>query len=85
MEFTDEKGNPLKPTVVTLDEIINKPSWGEDDIALLIENEHMLDDETKEKLGLIEIKPATPEEVEAQTKELKKKKTTQTKVAKDKQ
>lgn len=73
MELTDQAGNPIRPKVVTLEEIIAKKTWGEDDIELLIAYQDSLDDETLERLGIMEVVPKTAEEVERETKELKKK------------
>jgi len=73
--LTDELGNPLQPKVVTLEEIINKPSWDSEDVELLVANQHLLDDMVLAKLGILEeIKPLSAEVVAEQTKELKKKK-----------
>ena len=73
--LTDEMGNPLQPKVVTLEEIVNKPSWDSEDVELLVANQHMLDDEVLVKLGIMEeIKPLPAEVVAEQTKALKKKK-----------
>jgi hypothetical protein len=75
MMLTDEMGNPLHPKVVTLDEIVNKPSWDSEDVEFLVANQHLLEDEVLAKLGILEeIVPLKPEEVEVKTKELKKKK-----------
>lgn len=76
MMLTDKDGNPLEPKVVTLDEIVAKPSWDSDDIDLLVANEHMLDDEVRARLGIVDIVPATPDEVEKKTKTISKKKPT---------
>lgn len=81
MELTDQAGNPIRPKVVTLEEIIAKETWGEDDIELLIAYQDGLDDETLERLGIMEIKPKTPDEVEEETKAIKNKKAVVKKVA----
>ena len=75
MMLTDELGNPLKPKVVTLEEIVNKPSWDSDDVEFLVANQHLLDDEVLAKIGILEeVKPLPAEEVAEQTKKLQKKK-----------
>ena len=75
MMLTDEMGNPLRPKVVTLDEIVNKPSWDSEDVEFLVANQQLLDDEVLVKLGIMEeIKPLPAEVVAEQTKALKKKK-----------
>lgn len=73
MELTDKDGNPIRPKVVTLEEIIAKKTWVQDDIDLLLAYVDSLDDDTLERLGVKEIEPKTPEEVEQETKEIKKK------------
>lgn len=74
MELTDEAGNPLQPKVVTLEEIEAKETWHEEDIELLVAHVDALQDETLERLGLVEVEPKTPEEVAAETAILKKSK-----------
>jgi hypothetical protein len=75
MMLTDEYGNPLRPKVVTLDEVVNKPSWDSEDVEFLVAHQHLLDDEVLVKLGIMEeIKPLPAEVVAEQTKALKKKK-----------
>jgi hypothetical protein len=53
------------PRVVTIEEIVNKPSWNSEDVEFLVEHQDLLDDETLEKLGIQEIVPLTLKEVEA--------------------
>jgi hypothetical protein len=60
---------------VTIEEIVNKPSWNSQDVEFLVEHQDHLDDETLEKLGIIEVKPLTLAEIEA----LNKKKPTKAK------
>ena len=72
MELTDEQGNPLRPKVVTLEEIEAKETWHEEDIELLVAHVDSLSDETLERLGLVEVEPKTPEEVAEETAILKK-------------
>ncbi len=81
MELTNEDGSPLAPKVVTLEEIAAKDTWVQEDIDLLIAYQDSLDDETLERLGIIEIEPKSADEVEQETKELKKKKPVVKKVA----
>lgn len=54
-----------QPKVVTLEEIVNKPSWDSADVEFLVEHQDLLDDETLQELGIVEIKPLSPKEVEA--------------------
>lgn len=63
------------PQVVTIEEIVNKPSWDSRDVEFLVEHEHLLDDETLEKLGIKEIEPLTAEEVRKETEKIKKTRT----------
>lgn len=84
MELTDEQGNPLRPKVVTLEEIEAKETWREEDIELLVANLDALQDETLERLGLVEPEPKTAEEVAAETALLKKAKRVVKKVVKKK-
>jgi len=72
MELTDEQGNPLRPKVVTLEEIEAKATWGDEDIELLVANIDYLQDETLERLGIVEVEPLTAEEVKAETSVIKK-------------
>lgn len=81
MELTNEDGSPLQPKVVTLEEIAAKETWVEEDIELLVAYQDSLDEETRERLGIVEVEPKTAEEVKAETKELKKKKAPAKKVA----
>jgi len=75
MMLTDELGNPLKPKVVTLEEIVNKPSWDSEDVEFLVANQQLLDDEVLAKIGILEeVKPLPAEVVAEQTKKLQKKK-----------
>jgi hypothetical protein len=73
MQLTNQDGSPMVPKLVTLEEIIAKPSWEQEDIDLLIAYQDSLDDETLERLGIIEIKPKSPSEVEQETAAIKKK------------
>jgi len=57
---------------VTIEEVVNKPSWDSQDVEFLVEHQDMLDDETLEKIGIVEVKPLTPKEVEAINKPKKK-------------
>jgi tRNA nucleotidyltransferase (CCA-adding enzyme) len=74
MELTDKDGNPIRPKLVTLEEIVAKKTWQQEDIDLLIQYQDSLDDETLERLGIVEVAPKTAEEVAKETSELKKKK-----------
>jgi len=62
----------LEPRVVTLEEVVNKPEWDSADVEFLVQHEHMLDDETLEKLGITEPVPMTPAEVQKETDLIKK-------------
>lgn len=53
------------PKVVTIEEIVNKPSWDSNDVEFLVEHQELLDDETLERIGIKEIAPLSPKEVEA--------------------
>lgn len=82
MELTNEDGTPLQPKVVTLEEIEAKTTWGEEDIELLVANVDALQDETLERLGLVEVEPKTASEVKAETAVIKKTKKVVKKVKK---
>jgi len=64
----------LEPKVVTLEDVVNKPEWDSADVEFLVEHEHMLDEETLEKLGITEPVPMSPVEVQKQTDAIKKSK-----------
>jgi hypothetical protein len=53
---------------VTIEEIVNKPSWDSQDVEFLVEHQDHLDDETLEKLGIVEVKPLSLPEIEALNK-----------------
>jgi hypothetical protein len=53
---------------VTLEEIVNKPSWDSQDVEFLVEHQDQLEDEVLEKLGIIEIEPLSLKEIEALNK-----------------
>ena len=52
------------PKVVTIEEIVNKPSWDSSDVEFLVEHQDLLDDETLERIGIKEIAPLSPKEIE---------------------
>ena len=64
----------LEPKVVTLEDVVNKPEWDSADVEFLVMHEHMLDEETLEKLGITEPVPMSPVEVQKQTDAIKKSK-----------
>lgn len=68
-----------RPQVVTIEEIVNKGSWDSRDVEFLVEHEHLLDDETLTKLGIIEIKPLSEKEVKVETEKIKKTRATKIK------
>lgn len=63
------------PQVVTIEQVVNKGSWDSHDVEFLVEHEHLLDDETLAKLGIIEIKPLSEKEVKVETEKIKKTRT----------
>lgn len=64
------------PKQVTLEEVVAKrltTGWDSNDIDFLIEYQDQLDEETLALLGIQEIKPLTPAEIDALDKPKKKK------------
>ncbi|MCK4500486.1 hypothetical protein KAU11_08305 [Candidatus Babeliales bacterium] len=59
---------------MTLAEIEAKTTWHEEDIELLVANVDMLQEETLEKLGLVEVEAKTATEVAKETEVIKKSK-----------
>ena len=60
------------PKVVTIEEIVSKSSWDSQDVEFLVEHEHLLDEDTLERLGITEPKPLTSAEVQKATAAMKK-------------
>jgi len=61
------------PKVVTIEEIVSKSSWDSQDVEFLVEHEHLLDEDTLEKLGITEPEPLTAKEVASMNATMKKK------------
>jgi hypothetical protein len=60
------------PKVVTIEEIVSKSSWDSQDVEFLVEHEHLLDEDTLERLGITEPNPLTSAEVQKATAAMKK-------------
>jgi len=58
----------MEPKRVTIEEIVTKPSWDSQDVEFLVEHQDELDDETLEKLGIVEVKPLSLPEINALNK-----------------
>lgn len=50
--------------------VLAKETWDDIDVEILVSNQHLLDEATKEKLGITKIVPLSAEEVAAQTEAL---------------
>lgn len=64
----------IAPKVVTLDEIINKPSWNSEDVEFLVANIDELPDKVLAKLGVKRSNEPTEEEIQKEIEAITKKK-----------
>lgn len=53
-----------------VEDVLAKETWDDVDIEILIANQHVLDEATKERIGITKIVPLSAEEVAAQTESL---------------
>lgn len=51
--------------------VLEKESWNDVDVEVLVMHQHLLDDETKAKLGLAPVPVKTPEQVASETAQIK--------------